>query len=75
MQYTILRQVNYSSHPSSPFLEDNFTANINLTHTVGDKNYELLRRGSIPIRHIREHETLFYTVPWRMSSRRFSLER
>jgi hypothetical protein len=74
-QYTIIRQVNYSSHPSSPFLEDNFTAHINLTRTVGDKNYELLRRGSIPIRHIREQETLFYTVPWRMASRRFSLER
>lgn len=68
-------QVNCSSHPSSPFFEDNFTSYINLTGTVGEKNCELLRRGSIPSRHIREHETLFYTVAWRMASRRFSLVR
>jgi hypothetical protein len=72
---TILRQVHYSSHSSSPFVEDNFTAHINLTRTVGDKNYVLFRRDSIPSRHIREHETLLYTVPRRMASRYISLVR
>jgi hypothetical protein len=60
---------------SSLFLEDNFTAYINLTRTVGYKNYELPRGGSIPSRHIRKHETLCYRVPWRMASRCFSIVR